>query len=76
MSNAGAVVGAIAAHTVITSTIRNQQEAPPEENTMTDEELSQAAHDTMATLIRQAYWGMGIMVAVVGLFALLVYLTN
>lgn len=76
MSNAGAVVGAIAAHTVITSTIRNQQDNDPVENTMTDEELSQAAHDTMATFIRQAYWGMGIMVAVVGLFALLVYLTN
>lgn len=76
MSNAGGVIGAIAAHTVITSTIRNQQEEVPEENPMTQEELSQASSDFMRHYIKSVYWGLGGMVTVIGLFTLLIHLTS
>lgn len=66
--SAGGVIGAIAAHTVITSTIRNQEAAEPQENTMTDAEATQAAHDMMGHFIRSAtrfFVGILILMAVI-----------
>lgn len=64
MSNAGAVVGAIAAHTVIISTARNQEEHPPVESDLTDEERAQASTDFMRGYIRNLTWGFGIIAAI------------
>lgn len=74
MSNAGGVIGAIAAHTVITSTIRNQQAAPVDETPLTEEERRQAGHDFVSTLTKQVYWSFGIIFGIIGLIALLVWI--
>jgi len=66
--SAGAVVGAIAAHTVITSTIRNQEPEVPLENPMTEEELTRASSDFMAGFVKQMTWvfgGIGVLLAII-----------
>lgn len=74
MSNAGGVIGAIAAHTVITSTIRNQQADPVDETPLTEEERRQAGHDFVATFTKQVYWCFGIIFGIIGIIALLVWI--
>lgn len=70
--SAGAVVGAIAAHTVITSTIRNQEREEPLENPLTDEERAQASSDFMAGFIKQAAWAFGSILALMAIIVGLV----
>lgn len=59
MSNAGGVIGAIAAHTVITSTIRNQEEPQTEQAPLTEEERRQAGHDFVSTFTNR-YIGLSV----------------
>jgi hypothetical protein len=72
--SAGGVIGAIAAHTVITSTIRNQEPDAPVENTMTEEELTQSSHDFIAGYIKQVTWAFGIIITVMVAIAGLVWI--
>ena len=74
MSNAGGVIGAIAAHTVITSTIRNQQDETVEEPTMTEEERHQAANEFVSGFVKQVYWAFGIIFGIIGIIMLLVFI--
>lgn len=72
--SAGAVVGAIAAHTVITSTIRNQEPEEPLDNPLNEEERAQATSEFMASFIRQATWAFGSILALMAIIVGLVWI--